>query len=185
MRARNLISKKKPNSLFDDTGPSSLPRSWRTVHDRRNLRLRNTEIEKGPETEKGETGCCLELNGGPGACDNLEVIAWLMHSIGGFPLTSWLERQHLVSSSADLECSTTTRRKAAARLLSTLTNLAKQTETTKQTTTIYPFLKKENRISTNEFSKVNNRTSENCTEIRIEKWTIIFARIIMILPKCT
>jgi len=30
-----------------------------------------------------------------------------MHSIGGFPLTSWLERQHMVSSSADLECSTT------------------------------------------------------------------------------
>ena len=31
--------------------------------------------KKGPETEKGETGCCLELNGGPGACVNLEVIA--------------------------------------------------------------------------------------------------------------
>jgi hypothetical protein len=40
------------------------------------------------ETEKGETGCCLELNGGPGACANLEVIALLVHSIGGFPLTS-------------------------------------------------------------------------------------------------
>jgi hypothetical protein len=46
-------------------------------------------------------------------------------------------------------------------------------------------LKKENRISTNELSKVNNRTSENCTEKRLEKWTIIFARIIMILPMCT
>ncbi len=137
------------------------------------------------ETEKGETECCLELNGGPGACVNLEVITWLMQSIGGFPLTSWLERQHLVSSSADLECSPTTRRKAAARLLSTLTNLAQHTETTKQTTTIYQWKDKENRISTNEISKVNNRTSENCTEKRIEKWTIIFARIIMILPKCT
>ena len=28
---------------------------------------------------------------------------------------------------------------------------------------------KENRISTNEISNVNNRTSENCTEKRIEK----------------
>jgi hypothetical protein len=46
-------------------------------------------------------------------------------------------------------------------------------------------LKKENRISTSELSKVNNRTSENCTEKRLEKWTIIFARIIMILPLCT
>jgi hypothetical protein len=27
------------------------------------------------ETDKGETACCLELNGGPGACVNLEVIA--------------------------------------------------------------------------------------------------------------
>ncbi len=116
------------------------------------------------ETKKGDAGCCLELNGGPGACVNLEVIAWLMHSIGGFPLTSWLERQQMVSSSADLECSTTTRRRAAARSLSTLTNLAKQTETTKQTITIYPWTDKENRISTNELSKVNNRTSENRTE---------------------
>jgi hypothetical protein len=89
------------------------------------------------ETGKGDAGCCLELNGGPGACVNLEVIAWLMHSIGGFPLTSWLERQQMVSSSADLECSTTTRRKAAERSLSTLTNLAKHTESTKQTITIY------------------------------------------------
>ncbi len=48
-----------------------------------------------------------------------------------------------------------------------------------------PRMNKENRISTNELSKVNNRTSENCTEKQIEKWTIIFARNIMILPKCT
>jgi hypothetical protein len=33
-----------------------------------------------------------------------------------------------------------------------------------------PIIEDWKRISTNEISKVNNRTSENCTEKRIEKW---------------
>ena len=32
-----------------------------------------------------------------------------------------------------------------------------------------PIIEQRKRISTNEISKVNNRTSENCTEKRIEK----------------
>ncbi len=102
--------------------------------------------------------------GGRGACVNLASTAWLVHSIGGFPLTSWLERRQMDSSLADLESSATKRRKAAARPLSTLTNPAKHTKSTKQTTTIYSQLNNENRISTNALSKVTNRTSENWTE---------------------